>query len=801
VTRFPAEPAPRARARAPAAAAAAAFAGGIAAGAESIQGEGAALALAGLCMMLLFALVSRGAGGASTAAGAALFLALGFAEGRVRIAAPADAARRAFAALPPDLDRAQRVEGVLQDFWTGAPPRAHGRLQASRIWDERARRWSRFPAEVFLFVSGEDAVASLADRGDRIEAVGKLRREGVPASDRDILLPWPAFRLSIKSALRLEKPEPTALSLLAAPNRWLFSRLPAAGSLGPGFERDVRGPLAALLLGRTSELDRGLVARYRRGGMYHLLVIAGLHVGLAAGIALLLLRAMSVRGRARNAVVLATVLLFVVVGGGNPPAARAGIVCTILFAARLLERPIAPAQAIGLSALVLLAASPEQLYGVGTILTFAAVSGIAAFTSPIQALLPARPAILFSGLAAAVAAQIGTAPILLWRFNVVSAGAWLTAPFSIPVAAGLIAVGTLLLVCFAAGLPPGPLVAIFAGGSRLLEWMAERASGVAFLRPTPPLVLVVAVLFLLALAVLASGNLRRVTFAGAAGVFALAALRSGPSGPSRGFSLEALDVGQGDALLLRWRDRAILVDGGGPFDREARDFGRTHLLPKLLDRGITSLDAVVLTHPHPDHALGLFTIVEELPVGALWRSAGQDEGGFQHDLEAAALRRGVPVRVLSAGQTVRWRDASFAVLHSGGALRKKDGINNQSLVARFERDGRSALLTGDAGAAAEAEILRTNMVSRSDVLKVGHHGSRGSTTAEFLEAVSPRAALLSCGRENRFGHPAPQTLAVLAARGVPVFRTDIESDVGFELLPRATRLTRRELTVPGALLR
>ena len=532
----------------------------------------------------------------------------------------------------------------------------------------------------------------------------------------------------------------------------------------------MRGPLAALLLGRTSELDRGLVARYRRGGMYHLLVIAGLHVGLAAGLALVLLRALSVRGRVRNGVLLATVFLFVVVGGGNPPAARAGIVCGILFAARLLERPIHAAQAIALSALApLRRLARAALQRSGTVLTFAAVSGIAAFTQPLRELLPARPEFIFSGLAAAVAAQIATSPILLWRFNVVSAGAWLTAPFSIPLAAGLIALGCLLLVLFAAGLAPGPLVALFAGGSRLLEWMAERASGVAFLRPTPPLAWIVAVMTLLACGVLASRRMRGCLFAAAAALFAFLALRGGPSGPARGFSLEALDVGQGDALLVRWRDRAVLVDGGGPFDRDARDFGRTHVLPKLLDRGVTSLDAVLLTHPHPDHALGLFTILDELPVGALWRSSGQDEGGMSADLEAAAIRRGVPIRVLSTGERVRWRDAMLAVLHSGGPLTKKDGINNQSVVARFERDGRSALLTGDAGAAAEAQISRIfpSMRIRSDILKVGHHGSRGSTSAAFLDAVAPRAALLSCGRENRFGHPAAETLASLSARECP----------------------------------
>jgi competence protein ComEC len=135
----------------------------------------------------------------------------------------------------------------------------------------------------------------------------------------------------------------------------------------------------------------------------------------------------------------------------------------------------------------------------------------------------------------------------------------------------------------------------------------------------------------------------------------------------------------------------------------------------------------------------------------------------------------------------------LSVLHSGGPLTKKDGINNQSVVARFERDGRSALLTGDAGVAAEAQISRMFPSGRirSDILKVGHHGSRGSTSAAFLDTVAPRAALLSCGRENRFGHPAAETLASLSARNVRLFRTDLESDVGFELLPGSTRVLRR----------
>lgn len=772
---------------APALAAALALVLGILLGAESVTGAGTSIGLLLLCGLTLVVRRRRN-NVASRLALAFFWLAAGFLSGLLRIAMPARTAREAFWSLPAQRDRADRVEGVLVDFWTGASPRVHGHMRASRLSVNGV--WRSFPADVFLFVSGDEPIGRTADRGDRVLAVGHVQAEGLSASQRDIALPWPSYRLSVKSALRLERLGSTGLSAASWPNRWLYQSLPPLGSRGAAFDRDVRGPLSALLLGRTSELDRGMVALYRRGGLYHLLVISGLHVALAAGLALWVLRALRISGKTRDAALLVAVLLFVLVGGANPPAVRSGIVFTVYVAARLLERPVGPLQTIGLSALALFIAAPAQIYSIGTVLTFAAVCGIAFFTAPIRARLPARPAGIFSGFAAAVAAQVGTAPILLWRFNVVSAGAWLTAPLSIPLSGGLIALGAVVLLLLAMGIFPVPLVWLFGAGSRCLEFVAERASGIAFLRPTPPLPAVLLVSLLTFGAVLLRRG-RVLPLASAALVFLILAVRPGSGGPQHGFSLEALDVGQGDSLLLRWGRHALLVDGGGPFDLDARDFGRTRLLPKLLDRGVTRLDAALLTHPHPDHALGLFAVLEELPVGALWRSAGEDEGDLYRRLAELAGRRRVPVTALVPGQLVAWSDASLRVLHSGGRRWKLDATNNQSVVALFERDGRRALLTGDAGAATEQALLREGKLPRADLLKIGHHGSRGSTVPEFLRALGPRLALISCGRENRFGHPAPETLETLRKERVPVYRTDRLSDIRVDLLPGVIRLDWR----------
>jgi competence protein ComEC len=279
----------------------------------------------------------------------------------------------------------------------------------------------------------------------------------------------------------------------------------------------------------------------------------------------------------------------------------------------------------------------------------------------------------------------------------------------------------------------------------------------------------------------------------AAAAFAALALRRGPAGPERGLSVEALDVGQGDAILLRWRRSAVLVDGGGTFDITAADFGRTRLVPKLLDRGIARLDAVLLTHPHPDHALGLFSVLEELPVGELWMSSGADENEFLERLSGAAARRRVPVRRLETGDRMSLGGARLQVLHSGGRPRKTDAINNQSVIVRVARDGRSALLTGDAGAPVERDLAVDGSLSAADLLKVGHHGSRTSTSAELLAAVRPRVAVLSCGRRNRFGHPAPEVVSRIENARISLLRTDRRSDCRVDLAPDATRLWWRGL--------
>ena len=302
------------------------------------------------------------------------------ARGGIRLRAPCASRSRPSRRGPPSAPRpcarpaAVRLEGVLDRLLERTSSAARARRSAADRLEIAGSALEPFRAEVAVFSRESGGRRSVADRGDRVRVTGQLEPEDLPASERELPLPWPRYRLSVKSARLVERRGATLASLLTGAEPAPVRRA-ARGTAGPSTTATSAGPLAALLLGRTSELDRGMVARYRRGGLYHLLVVSGLHVVLAAGLVRVRSsRSPGVEGKRRDVVLLlaASSSSFSSEAPIRRPSARVSS-SAIFLVTRLLERPITAAQAIGLSALVLFLAAPAQIFSVGTILTFAAV--------------------------------------------------------------------------------------------------------------------------------------------------------------------------------------------------------------------------------------------------------------------------------------------------------------------------------------------------------------------------------------------------------------------------------------------
>lgn len=252
--------------------------------------------------------------------------------------------------------------------------------------------------------------------------------------------------------------------------------------------------------------------------------------------------------------------------------------------------------------------------------------------------------------------------------------------------------------------------------------------------------------------------------------------------PAPALRITFLDVGQGDATVIRTPSgRTLLVDAGRA-DLE-RSRGRTVVLPFLRRQGIHALDAVVLTHWDQDHAGGADAVLSgirsfRLILSPMSRRHEPPTATERRTLLIAKRTRATVWR-MARGQTLRSGDGvTIAVLNPPrNALYRNSRDNNGSLVLRVSFGRRSFLLTGDAEEEAETNMLRAGLALRSDVLKVGHHGSASGTSARWLEVVRPTHAVISVGRRNPFGHPSRDVLDRMRRRQIRIWRTDQQGTI------------------------
>ncbi|MEO6496755.1 MAG: ComEC/Rec2 family competence protein [Solirubrobacteraceae bacterium] len=551
-------------------------------------------------------------------------------------------------------------------------------------------------------------------------------------------------------------------------------------------------PLAALargmVLGQDDGLSEKMTEDFRGSGLAHLVAASGANVALLAAFVLALGAATGIPRTPRLVAAVVLVAAYVPLAGGGPSIQRAGIMGAATLVAVLASQPASRWYALLLAAGATLGLNPRAAEDAGWQLSFAAVLAILALVAPLRAALERRlPRVAAEALAVCLVASAATAPLIALHFGRLS---WVTIPanmLAVPAVAPVMWLGT---AAAALGqLTPVlavPATALAAWPLAFVAWVAEAAAGLpgadAEADIGAPLAAVWAAVLVAVAVPRARARLAKLTRPGRtalarrrllapafAAALASAAVLAGPSSPAApppGLSVSALDVGQGDATLIRHGPHAVLVDAGPPDGP---------ILERLDELGVRRLDVLVVTHAQADHDGGAAAVLSELGVGMVLD--GRDGISTPDGDRFAAVAAAGHVRMVpaAAGQRIRAGPIRLDILgprpepardHAG------EDPNQRAVVAEVRDGAFSMLMPADA----ESDVLRALPLGPVDVLKVSHHGSADPGLPEVLDRLRPKVALIEVGEHNTYGHPAPDTL--LALESVPrLYRTDRDGTV------------------------
>lgn len=503
----------------------------------------------------------------------------------------------------------------------------------------------------------------------------------------------------------------------------------------------------ALALGRGEMLADEVRDQYKRGGTYHLLVFSGLQIAFAAGLLAWLLRSFRAP-RTSDWSLLAFAVLAPMFIGPSASVSRASFGIGLYAFSRVLKRPTTLENLWCAAALARLIVAPGDLTDAGFQLTFAGAGALLFIGKPL-----ARGRARWITYAAG--AECAVTPLTLFHFHQYALGGSIATLLLTPIIFAMLVVSA--LVC---AFPSVTLLRAVGVLHRLCTVVNECASPFSGSYAAPPArALGCGLLLALVAIALLRGRLRAMALVAALLVPCIAAMIIAHHDVTRP-AMTVLDVGQGDAILLRTPGHAILVDGGCSY---------ANVVAMLADRGVRRLDALFLTHVHPDHCGGLPDVLTRLEVARMWISPRRFTGDCARRLLEAASTRRVPIHLVRDGDTLVTGGIFLRALLAARTY-KHSAENNASIVLRVAVGRTTILLTGDIEREAEGDLLER--IAPAHVLKVAHHGSRSSTTPDFLAAVSPRIAFISCGRHNLFGHPHREILERLAGHRVRVYRTD-----------------------------
>jgi len=538
----------------------------------------------------------------------------------------------------------------------------------------------------------------------------------------------------------------------------------------------------ALLLGERGRMSGSVTRSLQDSGLYHLFAISGAHIAIISFLIFSFLKVLKVPERTSYIVLIFILVFYAMLVEGRPSIIRATLMTIIFLIGKLIWKDTNLLNTLSLSAFILLLFNPFHLFSLGFQMTFAATLSIVLFFPVIIRHLPKLPLNISDILVLSFTAQLGIIPITASAFNRIAFTPLILNLIALPLISLIMASGYLFvpIAFLSAGIARFPVRLLDLLITALIS-ISDFASTLDFLSyriPTPHTLIVCGYYFFL-LAFLAPKKIKRQKILTSVLFFVFFIMLITHPFPtkSKHLRMTVIDVGNGDSILIEFPgNKKMLVDGGGSAYGDY-DIGERVVSPVLWDKGIKKIDYLVLTHSHPDHLYGLFSVVENFRIIEFWESlspaAETAYRTFKNNLSPKTKKK-----ELYRGASFQIGKANVTILHPAKPERPPASVhNNQSLVMMITFRETSFLLTGDAEYQAEQEILSYYHDIECQVLKCPHHGSDSSSTESFIKAVSPEIVVISVGKNNLYGLPDRDVIRRYEKTGSEIYRTDLHGAV------------------------
>lgn len=545
------------------------------------------------------------------------------------------------------------------------------------------------------------------------------------------------------------------------------------------------GLMTGLLLGEKGEIHPEIFQRFQQIGVVHILAVSGLHLGYI----LIILMSLSVVFRLNDLLkmlfIIFGLLFYMALTGFPTSVVRAGMMAILYIVGKYRNKILHPWNILGVVGFVILLWNPSQLFDLGFQLSFGAVAGILYLHPQIDKLQEKSKIVrrirarkvsrwIFDLSFVSLGAQVGTFLPISLTFFAIPVWAVFGNLFAVPLAGISVIAG---LITLFADMISTSLASIYGNsGWLLLRGLDYISFGLEQLPQSKMMIggisfvnLILILVFIIIICSFGYSNYRkRVLFAGLiiTNIYIWQMIFINPP-----VQFTFLDVGQGDACIIEDGNHTILIDAG--YCGFGKDYGKWVILPYLKYRGISKIDLAIMSHPHADHIGGFKTLVNEVDIGQVWDTHNDYQSKLYENILKKLNRDRIQIHIPKPGEIYELGELKFTILypdslHSVNAR----NINNASLVLRIDHRGNSFLFTGDAEEKAEKVYRKLGESIDVDVIKVGHHGSKTSSSQQIVDLCSAEIGIISCGKKNKFGHPSQMIIDRWENSGTIIYRTD-----------------------------